>query len=350
VRAVTTAEGGVADDPGFPLAASRRDLPRAMRLPGGAYRVLAAARGADVIYAIGMYGRSGLASRVFRVPLVIKLASDPAYERARSLGAFSGTVEEFQRPQRGATVRALKRWRHFTISRAARLIIPSSYLADVVARWGVPPERISVIPNPAPAVDRTTPRDALREELGLRSPTFVFAGRLVAAKNLPLLLAGLEGAPGASLVVIGEGPMEDELARGIAENGLADRVSMKGALPREAVIDWLRAADAAVLSSDRENFPHSAVEALAAGTPVIATSVGGVPEIVESGVNGILVPPRDRDALGQAMASLIADDRLLSRLREGALASSARFGADVAFAAIESELERAARQEPTGTG
>ena len=72
----------------------------------------------------------------------------------------------------------------------------------------------------------------------------------------------------------------------------------------------MRAADASILPSDWENFPHAAVEALAAETPVIATAVGGVPEIVESGVNGILVPPRDPDALAAAMARVSEDDEL----------------------------------------
>jgi glycosyltransferase involved in cell wall biosynthesis len=123
---------------------------------------------------------------------------------------------------------------------------------------------------------------------------------------------------------------------------------MKGALPRQVVLDWLRAADAAVLSSDRENFPHTAVEALAAGTPVIATSVGGVPEIVETDVNGILVPPGDPQALGRAMAAVIADESLLDRLRKGARSSSARFDPDLAFASIERELELAARSRHQG--
>src|SRR4051812_25944726 len=68
VRAVTTAEHGCAIDPGFPMAVARRDRPLPLRLPAAAFGVLAAARGMDVIYAIGMYGRSALASRLLRIP------------------------------------------------------------------------------------------------------------------------------------------------------------------------------------------------------------------------------------------------------------------------------------------
>ena len=89
-----------------------------------------------------------------------------------------------------------------------------------------------VVPNGAPPVDRSVARDELRERLGIRFPTFVFAGRLVPQKNLPLAIAAFSGVPGGSLVVIGDGVSRDELDRAIAERGVGDRVDVKGALPR----------------------------------------------------------------------------------------------------------------------
>ena len=317
---------------------SRRDRPRIIRLPAGALAIATEARRAEVIYSIGMYARSALASTLVRVPLVLKLSDDPAYLRARSLGVFSGTLEEFQQPQRKPVVRALKRLRLFALSRASRLIVPSRYLAEIAGRWGLPAARISVIPNPAPPIDRSISRDALRARLGVRSPTFVFAGRLVPAKNLSLAISALREVRDGSLVVIGDGPSRAELMSAIAASGLGERVAMKGALPRSETVDWLRAADAAILPSDWENFPHSAVEALVAGTPVIATAVGGMPEIVKSGVNGILVPARDVEAFGRAMIAVVEDRSLLERLREGTRPAATRYEVGAAFAAIEREL------------
>ncbi len=341
VHVVTTADA-LADDPAFTLTTSRRDRPRPIRLSMAAFAVLAAARRAEVVYAIGMYGRSTLASTVTRVPLVLKLSQDPAYDRARRLGIFSGTLEEFQAANRHPGVRALKRLRLRAVSRASRVIIPSAYLARIVKGWGLPPERISVIPNPAPPVDQSIPRDIVRERLGVRSPAFVFAGRLVPAKNLRLAISALRGVSNASLVVIGDGPERPELSRAIDECGLGDRVSLKGALPHAETIQWLRAADAVVLPSAWENFPHAAVEALAAGTPVIATAVGGVPEIIETNVNGLLVPSGDAGAFGAAMASVVEDHALLERLRDGARRSAGRYQETASFEAIEKELRLAA--------
>jgi glycosyltransferase involved in cell wall biosynthesis len=342
VRAVTSCERGGPEPSDFPLLAVRRDRPRPVRLPAAALAIARAARGADVIYAAGMYTRSGLASRIHRLPLVLKLASDPAYERARNLRLFSGGLEEFQRVKGSPALRGLKLHRRLALGSATRLIIPSHYLADIARGWGLDEERINVIPNPAPEVDCTIDREELRRRLGLEGPTFIFAGRLVPAKNLALAISALRLVPAASLVIVGDGPARRGLLEAIASSGVEDRVVLKGALPRSAALEWLRSGDAALLSSSWENHPHAAVEAIAAGTPVIATAVGGVPEIVRDGVNGLLVEPGDVQALARAMRSLVSDPDLLARLRHGAAVEAGRFSADRAFGDIERELELAA--------
>jgi glycosyltransferase involved in cell wall biosynthesis len=276
VRAVTTAGRAGPEDPGFPIVAARKDRPRLIRQPAVALTVLRAVEDAEVVYATSLYGRSALATTLRSTPLVIKLVNDPAYERAHRLGVFSGTLEAFQRPYRHPAVRALKRLRNLALSRAARLVIPSHYLAEIARGWGIGPHRIRVVPNPAPAIDGTASRTTLRKQLGLESPTFVFAGRLTPQKNLPLAISALRHVPQGALVVIGAGPSRDEVLRAVSDAGVGDRVTVKGALPRERAIEWMRAADASILPSEWENFPHAAVEALAAGTPVIATAVGGV--------------------------------------------------------------------------
>jgi len=342
VRAVTAVGGRGAEPPGFPVRALSRETLMPLRLTTAAIAVASDARGHDVIYAAGgLYTRSLIASRLWSVPLVVKLTNDPAYERARARGAFTGSLEDFQESHSGGLVRLLKRQRDLTMRRASRIIIPSRYLAKIAAGWGLPEERISVIPNPAPRAAPLASREELRRRLGMDSPTFVFAGRFVIQKNLPLALAALQHADGARLVLIGEGPEEDAVADEIARRDLSDRVSMKGPMARATAVEWVRAADAAVLPSDWENFPHAVVEALAVGTPVIATAVGGVPEIIDNGVNGILVPPGDARALGEAMGSVAADPDRTGRLREGARRAAGRYSPERVYAAVEAELHHA---------
>ena len=86
------------------------------------------------------------------------------------------------------------------------------------------------------------------------------------------------------------------------------------------MLEIFSAADASLLSSAWENFPHTAVEALAVGTPVIATAVGGVPEVVIDGENGLLVPAGDADALADAIRRYFSDEALQTRLRAAAAA------------------------------
>ena len=341
VEAVTAAGSASVEQASFPVRAVPRDRPLPLRLCATALAVVSATRGRQVVYSAGLYTRSSLASRLWSVPLVTKLAADPAYERARRAG-FGGSLEDFQRPYRSPGIRYLKRQRAIALSRAVRVIVPSRYLAQFVTGWGVPPERISVIPNSAPAIDLGEPREELRRRLGVRGPTFVFAGRFVRQKNLPLVVDALRHVDGAALVLVGEGPEAGALAEAIDRAGLSDLVSVKGAVARDVSVDWMRAADAAVLPSDWENFPHAAVEALAAGTPVIATAVGGVAEIVESDVNGILVPAGDVDAFAAAMASLMRDGGLADRLRAAAPQAATRFAAQRVYGSIADELERAA--------
>jgi glycosyltransferase involved in cell wall biosynthesis len=232
------------------------------------------------------------------------------------------------------------------LSRAVRIVIPSRYLAAIARGWGVPAERVIVVPNPAPTVGEIPRRDELRRRLGINGTTFVFAGRLVAAKDLPLAVAAMRHVPEARLVIVGDGPERRRVADAIADAGVADRVVLTGGLRRPEAIQWLRAADAAVLSSAWENLPHAAVEAIAVGTPVVATAVGGVPEVVETGVNGILVSPGDEHALAGAMRSIVTDAELSARLREGALESAARYEPDRAYEAIERELVQAVSRRP----
>lgn len=345
VRAVTTRGERAPEAAGFPVRAARRDRPRLLRQPAGGIAVMRSAGGIDIIYSTGMYTRSTVAAAVHRRPLVVKLASDPAYERSRTLGLFTGTLEEFQHAQLPRAARQLRMMRNLVVRRASRLIVPSRFLAEFVRGWGVEEKRVRVVPNPAPPPTNGAERADLRRRLGFEGPTFVFAGRLVAAKNVPLAVSALSRVPAASLVVIGEGSERDRVLEAIARHGLERRVSLIGALPRAEAIEWVRAADAAVLSSDYENHPHAAVEAIAVGTPVLATSVGGVPEIIVSGENGMLSERGDEEGLARAMTALVTEPGLRERLSKGASASAARFDPAELFGVIERELELAVRQQ-----
>jgi glycosyltransferase involved in cell wall biosynthesis len=333
VEVVITADAPPALE-AYPVRWVPRSLPSGVRHVQGVRLVAGRARHADVVYTTGMFGRSSLGGLLAGAPVVVKLTADPAFERARRWGLFRGSLEEFQR-ERGASTLALRLARDLDARRAAHVVTPSAYLAGLVAGWGVAERRMTVLPNPAPAVPELRPREELRVELGLDGPTLVFAGRLTAQKSLELAIESARAA-GVALVIAGDGPDRAELER-------LGHARFVGPLPRPRVLELFRAGDAAVLSSSWENFPHTVVEALAVGTPVIATRTGGVAEVVVDGENGLVVEPGDLGALAAAVRRFFAEPELASRLRANAAASVARYSADAVFGRLEEILLAAAR-------
>jgi glycosyltransferase involved in cell wall biosynthesis len=183
---------------------------------------------------------------------------------------------------------------------------------ELVALGG-DPDRIAVVPcgidptsfSPAGPVERRDPGAPVR---------FVTVGRLVPRKGVDDVIRALAGVPGAELVVVG-GPPADRLdedpevrrLRSVAHAaGVADRVTLRGRLDRDAVAAVLRSADVAVCAPWYEPFGIAPVEAMACGLPVVGTAVGGLLDTVEHGATGLLVPPRSPAALSAALRRLAA--------------------------------------------
>jgi glycosyltransferase involved in cell wall biosynthesis len=209
----------------------------------------------------------------------------------------------------------------------------------------VPADRVSVLPNPYPPLPPFASRDELKRSFGMNGRTLAFAGRLTAQKSLGVALEALTSVEGVTLLIAGEGDEREPLERRAGELGLGDRVRFLGAQPRERVVELFRAADASILSSSWENFPHTVVEALSAGTPVLATSVGGVAEVVQDGVNGLLVPPGDPAAFAGIVRRYFDDDALQARLRAASADSVRAYDRDTIFGRLVEVLEAAVRHE-----
>ena len=118
------------------------------------------------------------------------------------------------------------------------------------------------------------------------------------------------------LTMIGGGPMEADLYRTVERNSLTDRIEINGWQSMTATEKLIKEADVMLMPSRRESFGVAALEALAHGKPVIGTDIGGIPEIVEDGVNGLLVPPEDTEALAAAILKLTEDNDLRRRMGE----------------------------------
>ena len=164
-------------------------------------------------------------------------------------------------------------------------------------------------------------------------PVILSVGRLVEKKGFDDLLraVAMQNRP-CRLVIVGEGPLRGDLEALVAHLGIADQVDMVGALDHDSTLDWYRRADMFVLAckvagdGDRDSMPVVTKEAMAVGLPVISTREVGVPEMVDHGTTGLLVPPSDPEALAGAIASLLEDrDRRRQMGRSGRRLVAERF-------------------------
>jgi glycosyltransferase involved in cell wall biosynthesis len=188
---------------------------------------------------------------------------------------------------------------------------------------GIPAARLRVIPNgidPSP-FRAAHGRDAVRAAWGF-PPGARVAGILAALRpekdHKTFLLAArfvADELPEARFVLVGDGPRREDLAREIAVLDLAERAVLAG--PRHDVPAVLSAFDVSVLcSTDVETFPLAFLESMATGLPLIGTRVGGLPEMIAEGRNGMLVRPRDPRGLADAMLALLRDPDLARRYGE----------------------------------
>jgi glycosyltransferase involved in cell wall biosynthesis len=190
---------------------------------------------------------------------------------------------------------------------AAGIVAVSSALSDRLVALGVPDGAIDVLRN---GVDlkffRQADRDSSRGRLGFKRTTLLSVGNLVPLKGHDLSIRALKLLPEMALVIVGDGPERKALGVLVEELSLNDRVSFTGALTQEDLRDYYSAADALVLASSREGWPNVLLESMACGTPVIASRVGGTPEVVAAPEAGVLMTERTPEGLAQAVRRLFA--------------------------------------------
>jgi len=189
--------------------------------------------------------------------------------------------------------------------RAAALVTVSAALKAALTQLGVDASKISVLRN---GVDtrlfHPVERASQRSRLGLTGTVLLMVGNLVALKGHDIVLRALCEFSDACLLVIGEGREERNLIELAGALGIRDRVRFLGAIPQEQLAGYYGAADALVLASSREGWPNVLLEAMACGTPVVSTRVGGTPEIVAAPEAGVLANEPSAHGILEALQRL----------------------------------------------
>ena len=190
---------------------------------------------------------------------------------------------------------------------AAGMITVARALKDRLVALGVPAGRIEVLRN---GVDlqlfRPVDREGWRRRLGFSRTTLLSVGNLVALKGHDLAIRALRLLPEIDLVIVGDGPERAALGALAQELAVGDRVTFVPVLPQEDLRHYFGAADALVLASSHEGWANVLLESMACGTPVVASNVGGTPEVVSAPEAGVLMADRTPQALANAARGLFA--------------------------------------------
>jgi glycosyltransferase involved in cell wall biosynthesis len=229
--------------------------------------------------------------------------------------------------------------------------------AEALRPRGAAGARTEVVPSGVDT-DVFHPRPTLRAEIRARIgvpagyPVIGTVGRLEARKGTDVLLEATahlskKGLPGPRVLVVGDGPLRGELPTLAARLGIADRLHMLG--DRSDVSEVLAALDVFVLPSRTEGMSNALLEAMATALPVVATAVGGNPEVVAAETTGVLVPPDDSMAMAVAVMRLLADPDAAARLGAAARAQvEKRYGARAMVRRLEAVYAAVADAAPSG--
>lgn len=277
-------------------------------------KIMRAARRSDIIYALSTLGVgtvAAMAARWYQKRFFVRVAGDRAWEDAVNAGTTHMLIDDFQKLSDRGRKHRRQTW---VCQQAAAVIVPSRYLADIVAGWGIAPEHIRLVHNSASIPSEVMQKEEARKSLAIPGKLIVSIGRLVSWKGFRMLIKLmpqlLELNQFFRLIIIGDGPDFKSLQAMIKNMNLQQRIFLVGKKSPAEVARYLAAADLFVLNTGYEGFSHQILEAMAAGVPVITTSVGGNRELIRQGENGFMVKYNDEFNITEAVRTLSEDAEL----------------------------------------
>ncbi|MDP2586644.1 MAG: glycosyltransferase family 4 protein [Candidatus Komeilibacteria bacterium] len=293
------------------------------------------AQTADLIFAQGPLA-SGLPAILVKkltgVKVIIKVVGDVAWERARNNNWTDQTVDEFQAGKHSFKINWQKILRAWTVKNADLVITPSEYLKKIVSGWGISPEKIKVIYNSFEANPRSIEQLVAKQKLNLAGDIILSVGRLAPWKGfgtlIDLLPAWLMINNNFKLLIVGTGPEEENLKRQVRNLKLEDKVIFAGQVAQAEMPIYYAAADYFVLNSGYEGLSHTVLEALSHGLPAAVSNIGGNPEVITNGENGLLFEYNNQQQILDSIKQMWQDQALRQKLQHNAVNSLAKFSFD----------------------
>jgi glycosyltransferase involved in cell wall biosynthesis len=303
------------------------------------------AKDCDVIYANGNDFKAMLIGFFSRKPRVHKIVGDTSWERAQNRNWTNATLDQYQEMQKGIFLRFLDWIRGFPLLSADFVITPSQYLKNIVSGWGVPSEKTILVYNsfqPLPAV-RLGFENRLFQTLDSKTRWLCTICRLVPWKGVDTLIDSLDSFPDLGLMIVGDGPLEAQLKQQVKDKKMESRVIFAGRQPRSEIRHFLEKSEIFILNSSYEGLPHVVLEAMSCRRLVLASNVGGTPEVVIHQETGLLFEYNNPESIRKALALATGVEQ--KNLVENAIGSlEVKFSFSKMLAMTESTLLRAISQ------
>jgi glycosyltransferase involved in cell wall biosynthesis len=254
-----------------------RHLPPVVRHVVYFLKLLGSTKDVDIVYALDPVSvglPASLAALFCGKKFLVRIPGDYAWEQGRQRFGVVEELDGFQNKRYNRKVERLRSIQKFVVHRASTIVVPSKYMQGIVMGWVKDGAKVEVIYS-------SIHQPVAFEPLTNRPVGFLVLsfGRNVPWKGFEALRTVVARNPNWTLKIFSE-------------------------LPHKEAMGWLKAADVYVNNSTYEGLSHQLVEAMALGTPIVATDVGGNPELITSGQNGLLIPPKDDEALYKALKDI----------------------------------------------
>lgn len=279
-----------------------RNLPKIIRHIAFFFKVLKIGFGMDLIYTqdpVSVGFPTMLASKILRKPFLIRMPGDYAWEQATQRYGVKDGIDEFQSKKYPFNIELIRLIQRTTARLADKVITPSKYFGNLVSGWNEDKKNVIPIYN---GIDLSTINSDLKNSF--EPKTIISAGRLISIKGFDFLISMMANLPDWKLYIVGDGPEKKNLQVLIANLNLADRVFLLGTMQPKELISRINKSEIFTLNSSFESFSFQVVESMRSGTPVIATRVGALSEVIKDGQEGLLVEPNNKQQFIDAIEKL----------------------------------------------
>ncbi len=296
-------------------------------------KLLKSSYGKDLIFAqdpVSVGFPAMLAAKIRRKKFVLKIVGDYAWEQFQVNQKKFTSLEDFQQEKFDFITELRRKIQKLVAKSADKIIVPSNYLKKIIQLWGIDSFKIKVIYNAVSFLKKAEVSQAeAKRKIGIQGKIILSIGRLVAWKGFDTLIKLmpdlLKQNQDLKLIILGQGPEKKKLNKLIQKLRLKDKVFLTGQINHQEIPIYFKAADLFVLNTGYEGLSHLLIEAMQLKIPIVTTRIGGNPELIQNGKNGILVDYNNQAQLRKAILGLLANSELQKKYIQNSLNELQKF-------------------------